>query len=84
MEAGKYTLFAMPAEGNWTLLINKKTGIWGTEYDPSADVLHVPLSLEALPQHVETLTLSVKSGADGGVFQIEWEKTRAWAAFRTE
>lgn len=85
LEAGKYTLFAMPSDQQWLLLINKKTGIWGTEYDPAADVLRVPLTVESLPEHVEKLTLSVSPTADGGgVLSIEWEKTRAWVAFKME
>src|SRR5437868_11200408 len=30
--AGSYTMFAIPAEDKWTLVISKKTGEWGTAY----------------------------------------------------
>ena len=29
--AGKVTLYTLPAEGRWKLIINKQTGQWGTE-----------------------------------------------------
>src|ERR1700761_702131 len=35
--AGKYTLYTLPAEGTWKLIINKQTGQWGTEYNKSQD-----------------------------------------------
>jgi hypothetical protein len=81
LEAGKYTLFVIPSEDQWTLLVNRKTGIWGTEYDAAADVLRVPLEVAVLPQHVEQLTLSVSPNPSGGTFNIEWERTRASVGF---
>jgi len=81
LEAGKYTLFALPTEQGWTLLVNRKTGIWGTEYDPSADVLRVPMRVEPLPEYMEQLTISILPTTEGGVFTVDWEKTRLTAAF---
>src|SRR3954447_5244894 len=31
--AGKYTLFTIPGQSEWTIIINKQTGQWGTEYN---------------------------------------------------
>lgn len=76
LEAGKYTLFAVPTAAGWQLCFNRKTGIWGTEYDPAADVLRVPLREEALPEHVEKLTISMAAAGGGGVFRVDWERTR--------
>jgi len=85
LEAGKYTLFAMPSDTQWLLMFNKKTGIWGTEYDASEDVLRVPMTVESLPEHVEKLTLSVSPSADGGgVLKIEWERIRAFVGFKMQ
>ncbi|MDZ4679583.1 MAG: DUF2911 domain-containing protein [Saprospiraceae bacterium] len=85
LEAGKYTLFAMPSDTQWLLMFNGKTGIWGTEYDASADVLRVPMTVESLPAHVEKLTLSVMpSPGGGGVLNIEWEKTKTSVRFKME
>src|SRR6059058_2273638 len=30
--AGSYTIFAIPGEDKWSLVISKKTGEWGTQY----------------------------------------------------
>lgn len=82
LAAGKYTLFAQPSAQEWTLCINRKTGIWGTEYDPAADVLRVPLRVAPLPEHVEKLTISVLPVVGGSVLNIDWEKTRLSVAFK--
>src|SRR6187399_1420151 len=31
--AGTYTLYTLPGESAWQLIVNKQTGQWGTEYD---------------------------------------------------
>src|SRR5437016_4741708 len=41
--AGKYTLYTLPSEGTWKLIINKQTGQWGTVYDESKDLARVDL-----------------------------------------
>src|SRR5688572_2972596 len=31
--AGTYSLYTIPGEKEWTLIVNKQTGQWGTNYD---------------------------------------------------
>ena len=35
---GKYTLYAIPTEEKWTIIVNKETDIWGAfKYDAAKD-----------------------------------------------
>src|ERR1700730_11665903 len=44
--AGSYTIFTIPNADKWTLIINKKTGEWGTDYPgEKEDVLHAPTTV---------------------------------------
>jgi hypothetical protein len=36
--AGSYTLFAVPGQDKWTLVISKKTGEWGIPYPEGEDL----------------------------------------------
>src|SRR5690349_11346904 len=36
--AGKYTMYTLPGQNDWKLIINKQTGQWGTEYDEKQDL----------------------------------------------
>src|SRR6516162_6269698 len=36
--AGSYTMFTVPGEGKWSLIISKKTGEWGTDYPEGQDL----------------------------------------------
>jgi Protein of unknown function (DUF2911) len=74
--AGKYTLFTLPGQTDWQLIVNKQTGQWGTEYDQKQDLGRVPLKKTATSAPVEQLTISVdKNPAGGGLLRIAWENT---------
>lgn len=38
---GKYSFYTIPSENQWTVIFNKATGQWGTEYDERQDALRV-------------------------------------------
>ena len=76
--AGTYTLFTIPNEKEWTLIVNKKTGQWGTQYDESQDLGRVTMSVKSLPKTVETFEIGVKPGkAKTGTLTMAWENTEA-------
>ncbi|HYW12310.1 MAG TPA: DUF2911 domain-containing protein [Longimicrobium sp.] len=74
--AGSYTLWTVPGPDEWTLIINKQTGQWGTVYDPAQDLARVPVraSLESGPP-VELLTLRILPDGTGGMMVMAWEAT---------
>jgi len=75
--AGKYTLFTLPSEGTWKLIINKQTGQWGTKYDESQDLARVDMKKTALPQSVEQFTISFdKKNENTADLNLDWENTR--------
>jgi DUF2911 family protein len=75
--AGKYTLYTLPSEGTWKLIINKQTGQWGTKYDESQDLARVDMKKTALPQSVEQFTIAFdKKNESTADLNLDWEKTR--------
>jgi hypothetical protein len=78
--AGKYTLYTLPGESDWQLIVNRQTGQWGTEYDQKQDLARIPLKKTAASAPVEQLTISIdKNPAGGGVLKIAWENTELTA-----
>jgi Protein of unknown function (DUF2911) len=79
--AGSYTLYSIPNENEWTLIINKQTGQWGTEYDESKDLVRVPLKVTPLSSPQEKMTISFeKVHAGAAELHIRWENTDASVA----
>ncbi len=70
---GAYSLYTLPAEERWKLIINKQTGQWGIDYDPQLDLARVDLNIKKLKSPVEDLTFKLdKNGNDSGILRIEW------------
>ena len=69
---GKYTLWTTFTADTDTLIINTRTGIWGTRYDASKDLVRVPLKRSELTDPVEVFTIAIQPTARGGVLQFLW------------
>lgn len=76
--AGKYTLYTLPGEDSWTLIINKQTGQWGTQYDEAQDLARIKMDVKKLDAPVDQFTISFdKSGQPSCRMKLEWENTSA-------
>jgi hypothetical protein len=70
--AGKYTLWAIPGDKESTIIINKETGQWGTQYKEAQDLVRVPVKTEKAPAFTEKLTYVI--GKDGKVSLLWGDK----------
>ena len=76
--AGSYTIFTVPGADKWTLIINKKTGEWGTPYKYESDELsRVDMKVSKLPSPVEDFTIAYDKSGSGCTLRVDWETTRA-------
>lgn len=75
--AGKYALFAIPGEKEWTFILNSVPNQWGTYYrDEAKDVAKFTAAPQAAPM-TESLTISLRP-VSGNAIEVEsaWEKVR--------
>jgi hypothetical protein len=79
--AGFYTLWTIASADGWKLVVNSETGQWGTEHKADKDLYTIPMKVSTLPQMVERFTIGIESNAQGGVLDLDWDTTRASAAF---
>jgi len=76
--AGKYTIFTIPEEKKWTLIISKKTGEWGIPYPgEGSDFVRTEMSVSSVPGPVENFTIAFEKHGDGCRMHITWENTQA-------
>ncbi|MEZ4826536.1 MAG: DUF2911 domain-containing protein [Bacteroidia bacterium] len=72
LPAGRYGLFTIPTEGDWTVVFNSVADQWGAyEYDESKDVLRVSAKTHPLDESAERLKFDI--AADGTV-TLSWDK----------
>ena len=80
---GTYTLYTVPGDTNWQLVISKKTGQWGIPYPKGEDVGRARMTVSKTAAPVEMLTINIEDTPKGGTLHIEWGSTRASIPFTT-
>ena len=76
--AGNYTIFTVPEQGKWTLIVNKKTDEWGIPYKyESEELVRIPMSVSKTSAPVENFTIKFEQGGDACTLNISWEETQA-------
>jgi Protein of unknown function (DUF2911) len=79
--AGSYTLYSIPGESGWKLVINKQTGQWGTDYDEKQDLARVDMKVANNATPTEQFTISLdKTGASFATLKLDWASTSASVA----
>jgi len=76
VKAGTYTLFAIPNESEWTIILNSVLKQWGAfsyEKNKASDVLKANVPVKKLENVIEQLT--IRFAADKSLI-IEWDKTQ--------
>lgn len=84
--AGKYTIWTLPTQSGWKLIINKQTGQWGTEYHAEQDLARVDATVETLTTPVEQMVIAfnppagaateMQPAAGATTLTITWDKTK--------
>jgi Protein of unknown function (DUF2911) len=80
--AGTYTLFAIPNEKEWTIILNGQLGQWGAfsyEKNKDKDVAKINVPVKKLDNIVEQLTISF---ADNNSLVIAWDQTQVTVPLR--
>jgi len=81
---GTYTIFTLPTPTGWTLIVNRQTGQWGTEYDPAFDLARIPMTLRTVESPVEKFLISIEPDTMGGVLRLQWDQVDASLPFRVQ
>jgi hypothetical protein len=80
---GTYSIWMIPSEKEWTLIVNKQSGQHHLDYDPAEDFGRMKIAVKPLlTRPVETLKFEVRpAGANKGVIALDWETTEAMIPF---
>ncbi|WP_116770615.1 DUF2911 domain-containing protein [Maribacter litoralis] len=77
IKAGTYSLFTIPGEEEWTIILNKNLNQWGSYfYDESADVARVTVPNGSDSASLEEFSIAFKDAKDGTSLVMGWDKTR--------
>jgi hypothetical protein len=80
---GTYTLWTLPTESGWTLIVNRKIldergqPLWGTMYDQSQDLARIPMQVSSSADKTERFTITLEPSGAGSTLKMAWENTVA-------
>jgi hypothetical protein len=77
--AGTYSLFTIPGEKEWTLILNKTAKQWGAyNYDEKQDLGRAKMTAKKLASPIEQLTIAVVPGSgSNATLKISWSDAEA-------
>ncbi len=76
--AGEYTLWTLPKTTGVELIINRQHGQWGTDYDASQDLGHIPMVVSTAPTPQDNFAIVVHGEGGAGELRIQWD-TFVWS-----
>ena len=72
---GRYSIFAIPTEKEWTIIFNKDTDVWGAfKYDEKKDALRVNVPVQKSGIPVEPFTISFSKSSGGADMLVAWDE----------
>jgi Protein of unknown function (DUF2911) len=77
--AGTYSLFTIPNEKEWTLVLNKTAKQWGAfKYDAAMDYGRAPMKVSKPAAPVEQMTIAIEKKNDHeAVLKVMWDESAA-------
>jgi hypothetical protein len=88
VEPGSYSIYTVPTDTAWTVIVNRSVSQWGHEsqYKPDIQAQEVgrgQVPSQHLDDHVELFTMRTEAaGATGADLVLEWERTRVRVPIR--
>ena len=79
---GKYTLWTIPNDTLWTVMINSKQYAWGVDEnmkpmrEPAFDVVNISVPTQDIPNTVEQFTIAFDNSTDNLFLTMAWDKTK--------
>jgi hypothetical protein len=83
--AGKYALYTIPGENEWTIILQTNLTAGALNYDAKDDLVRFKTEPASLGEHVETFTMDVTDVRDdSAVLYLLWDQTLVPIKMETE
>jgi hypothetical protein len=74
---GTYSIFTIPREDKWTIILNKDLGQWGAyNYRESFDLMRFDVPVETTGEIWEPFTIEFEQVKNGANIIMKWDKTQ--------
>lgn len=74
VEAGTYTIYTIPGEKEWTIILNNRTNTWGAyEYSDQEDRVRIKVPVRNAPSTIESFSMAFVTKTDGADLLMGWD-----------
>lgn len=82
VKAGTYSLFTIPGENEWTIILNSDINVWGAySYKEANDVVRVNAPVTSGEESIENFSIAFNKTDDGVNMHLGWGTTRVTVPF---
>lgn len=84
VNAGTYTLYTIPQENEWVVILNNDVHTWGAyEYTDKKDQVRIKVPVRKSPTSIESFSMAFVPGADGANLLMGWDEKYIEVPFKT-
>lgn len=78
VKKGRYTMYAIPLQDKWTIIINRDTDTWGAfKYDTKKDVARIDIKIEKQVESTESFSMFFEKQGTIVTLNIFWDNNKA-------
>lgn len=74
IKKGRYTLYCIPYQDKWTLILNKETDTWGSfKYDEAKDIVRIDAPVQKQNDVLESFAMMFEKSVTGVNLVVGWD-----------
>lgn len=74
VKAGTYTIYTIPQENEWTIILNNSTHSWGAyEYTDKKDLVRIKVPVKQSPTNIESFSMAFAPTPQGASLYMGWD-----------
>lgn len=82
--AGTYTVYTIPNENEWTVILNNKVHTWGAyEYTDKEDRVRIKVPVKKSPTSIESFSMAFAPAENGANLLMGWDNSYVEVPFKT-
>lgn len=84
VDAGTYSVYTIPKDKEWTVILNKRIHTWGAlEYTDKEDMVRINVPVRKSPTSIESFSMTFEPNEEGANLLMGWDDRYVVVPFKT-
>jgi hypothetical protein len=77
VKKGRYTMYCIPYQDKWTIIVNKETDTWGSfKYDSKKDIVRMDVPVQKQTEITDSFAMAFEKATTGITLNIVWDDVK--------